>query len=156
MNTEIEKVGGGLTGELAEELGEDHGGDTIGAATVLASQCHHPVLWRRQSNTVPMAKRPSTAPHLERMPGLQTPSNWRGSGDTTACAKEEGRNPSEVKPEQIKPRGLDQLGDARRRWRRTLAKPMNRHGQMEELDEAERMPHMATMKLAGIEQQSHR
>jgi hypothetical protein len=43
MNTEIEKVGGGLAGELTEELGEDHGGDTVGAATVVASQRHHPV-----------------------------------------------------------------------------------------------------------------
>jgi hypothetical protein len=43
MNIETEKVGGRLTGELAEELGEDHGGDTVGAATVVAVQCHHPV-----------------------------------------------------------------------------------------------------------------
>jgi hypothetical protein len=37
MNTEIEKVGGRLTGKLAEELEEEHGGDTIGAATVVAT-----------------------------------------------------------------------------------------------------------------------
>jgi hypothetical protein len=43
MNTETEKVGGRLTGELAEELGEGHGGDTVGAATVVASQRHHPM-----------------------------------------------------------------------------------------------------------------
>jgi hypothetical protein len=28
---------------------------------------------------------------------------------------------------------------------------MNRHGQMEELDEAEQMPHMVAAELAGIE-----
>jgi hypothetical protein len=41
MNIETKRVGGGLTGELAEELGEDHGGDTVGTATVVASQRHH-------------------------------------------------------------------------------------------------------------------
>jgi hypothetical protein len=43
MNTETEKVGGRHTGELTEELEEDHGGDTVGAATVVAAQCHQPV-----------------------------------------------------------------------------------------------------------------
>jgi hypothetical protein len=67
-----------------------------------------------------------------------------------------GRSPSEIEPKQIEPRGLDRLGDARRRWLRTTAKPTNRHGQMEELDEAEQMPLMATAELAGIERRSHR
>jgi hypothetical protein len=43
MNTETEKIRGRLTGELRKELEEDHGSDTIGAATVLAVQRHHPV-----------------------------------------------------------------------------------------------------------------
>jgi hypothetical protein len=41
-------------------------------------------------------------------------------------------------------------GDARRQWRRTVAKSMNRHGQMKEREEMERMPRMATTELAGI------
>jgi hypothetical protein len=43
MNIETEGVGGRLTGELTEELEEDHGGDTVGAATVVALQHHHPM-----------------------------------------------------------------------------------------------------------------
>jgi hypothetical protein len=31
------------------------------------------------------------------------PSNRRGGGDTTASTEKSGRNPSEVKPEQIEP-----------------------------------------------------
>jgi hypothetical protein len=95
------------------------------------------------------AKQPSTASHLEKTPGLQTPSNWRGGEDTATGAKEGSRSPIEIEPEQIKPRGRDRLGDARRRWRRTAVKPTNHHGQMEELDEAEQMPHMAMAELAG-------
>jgi hypothetical protein len=38
-------VGGRLTEELAEELEEDHGGDTVGATTALASKRHHPVCY---------------------------------------------------------------------------------------------------------------
>jgi hypothetical protein len=34
---------GRLTGELAEELEEDQGGDTVSVATVVAAQCHRPV-----------------------------------------------------------------------------------------------------------------
>jgi hypothetical protein len=98
---------------------------------------------------VPMAKRPSTAPHLEKTPGLQTPSNRRGGGDTTAGAKKRDKSPSEIEPEQIEPRGRDRLGDTRRRWQRTAVKPTNCRGQMEELDELEQMPHMATAELAG-------
>jgi hypothetical protein len=43
MNTETKKVGGRLTGELVEDLGEDHGGDTVDATMVVAVQRHHPV-----------------------------------------------------------------------------------------------------------------
>jgi hypothetical protein len=35
-------------------------------------------------------------------------------------------------------------------------KPMNPHGQMEALDEAERMAHMAAAELTGIEQRGRR
>jgi hypothetical protein len=38
-------VGGRLTEELTEELEGDHGSDTISAATVVASKCHHPVCY---------------------------------------------------------------------------------------------------------------
>jgi hypothetical protein len=38
-------VGGRLREELAEELEEDHGGDTVGAATVVASNRHHAVCY---------------------------------------------------------------------------------------------------------------
>jgi hypothetical protein len=35
----------GVGGRLTEELEEDHGGDTIGAATVVASKRHHPMCY---------------------------------------------------------------------------------------------------------------
>jgi hypothetical protein len=38
------------------------------------------------------------------------PSNRRGGGDTTAGTEKRGRNPSEVKLEQIDPQGRDRLG----------------------------------------------
>jgi hypothetical protein len=38
-------VGGRLTEELAEELEEDHGGNTVGAAPVVASKHHHPACY---------------------------------------------------------------------------------------------------------------
>jgi hypothetical protein len=56
-------------------------------------------------------------------------------------------------------RGLDRLGNARRRWRWTAAKPTNRHGQMEELDEAEQIPtwrRRSSLELARIERRSRR
>jgi hypothetical protein len=61
-----------------------------------------------------------------------------------------------AKLEQIEPRGQDRLGDAWGRWRRMVAKPTNPHGWVEALNEAERMPHMATAELAGIARRSRR
>jgi hypothetical protein len=52
MNTETEKVGEGLTGELAEELEEEHGGDTVGAATVVEATPPSSGLRRWRSSTV--------------------------------------------------------------------------------------------------------
>jgi hypothetical protein len=107
-------------------------------------------LRRRRSSTVLMAERPSTSPHLGTTLGVaDMPSNRRGGGGTTASTKRRGQKLQRGQPEQIKPRGQDRLDDARRRWRRTAAKSTNPHGQMEALDEAELMPHMATAELTG-------
>jgi hypothetical protein len=46
-------------------------------------------------------------------------------------------------------RGEIDRGDARGRWRRTAARPMNRRGQMEELGETKQMPRMAMAQLTG-------
>jgi hypothetical protein len=53
-------------------------------------------------------------------------------------------------------RGLDRLGDARWRWRRTAARPTNHSGQMDALGETKRLPRMATAQLAGIGRRSRR
>jgi hypothetical protein len=103
------------------------------------------------------AKWPSIAPHLGTTPGVaDMPSNRRGSEGTTASTERRGQKLQRGQPEQIEPRGQDQLDDARRRWRRTVAKSTNPRSQMEALDEAKLMPHMATVELAGIGQRSHR
>jgi hypothetical protein len=60
------------------------------------------------------------------------------------------QNPSMVEPEWIEQQGGGlNWGDEQRRWRRMEARPPNRHGQMTEREEAERMPHTVTTKTAG-------
>jgi hypothetical protein len=150
MNTETEKVGGRLTGELAEELEEEHGSDTIGAAMVVASQCHHPV--GCGNGGAAQCPRPSgQAPHR----------TWRGcrgcrrhptgeAAETPQQALRRGaETPARSSQSRSSRRGEIDQGDARRRWRRTVAKPTNCHNQMNEREEAERMPRMATAELAG-------
>jgi hypothetical protein len=150
MNTETEKVGGRLTGELAEELEEEHGGDTIGAATVVASQRHHPVGYG--NGGAAQCPRPSgQAPHR----------TWRGrqgcrrhpTGEAVETPQQAPRRGAETpawsSQSRSSRRGEIDRGDAQRRWRRTVAKLTNRHGQMNEREEAEQMPRIATAELTG-------
>jgi hypothetical protein len=104
--------------------------------------------WRR--STVPTAKRPSTAPHLGKMPGLQTCHPTGEVVETPQQAPRRGaETPARSSRSRSSRRGEIDQGDARRRWRRTTAKPTNRHSQMKEREEAERMPRLAMAEPVG-------
>jgi hypothetical protein len=89
---------------------------------------HRPVATTARNGTVLMAERPSTAPGGD-VGVADMPSNRWGGGGTTASTERRGQKLQRGQPEQIEPRGQDRLGEARRRSRRTAAKPTNPHGQ---------------------------
>jgi hypothetical protein len=101
-----------------------------------------------RSGIVLTAKRPSTTPGGD-VGVAGSSSNRRSDKGATASTERRGQKLQRGQPEQIKPRGQDPLGKARRRWRRKEARSTNPHGQMEALDEAERLPHRAAAELAG-------
>jgi hypothetical protein len=108
MNTEIEGVGGRLKGELEEELEEDHGRDTIGTATVVASKRHHRVCYGDGGAAqCPWPSGQAQHHTWGRRRGCRHHPTGEDSGDATADTKKCGRNPSEIEPEQIEPQGRD-------------------------------------------------
>jgi hypothetical protein len=60
MNLEIEKIGGNSQVSSQRELEGDQGGDTIGAATVVAAQRHRPVDHDGVEEHLAMAKHRAT------------------------------------------------------------------------------------------------
>jgi hypothetical protein len=143
-------VGGRLTEELTEELEEDHGGDTVGVATVVASKRHHPVCYGdggAAQNPWPSGQ----AQHRTwgRRRGCRRHPIGGDSRDTTTGTESGAETPARSSQRRSSRRGEIDRGDARGRWRRTAARPTNRRGQMEELGETKQMPCMATAELAG-------
>jgi hypothetical protein len=93
------------------------------------------------------AERPSTAPGGD--VGIVGYRPTDEATRATASTEKLGRKLQQGQPEQIKPRGRDPLGGARRRWRRLKARSMNPHGQEEAHGEVEQLRHRAAAKLAG-------
>jgi hypothetical protein len=143
-------VGGRLIEELAEELEEDHGSDTVGAATVVASKCHHPVCYDdggAAQNPWPSGQ----AQHRTwgRRQGCRRHPTSRDGGGATVGTESGAEKPARSSRRRSSRMGEIDRGDARGRWRRTAARPTNHRGQMEELGEMKQMPHMAMAQLIG-------
>jgi hypothetical protein len=89
-----------------------------------------------------MAATPSAQPRLWRRSHRPVATTARGSTVLTA------ERPSTA-PHLGVTSGLWET-PSNRRWRQMAAKPMDPLGQMEALEEVERMPHTAAAELAGI------
>jgi hypothetical protein len=136
-----------LTCELAVKQGRRSWRRHIGAATVVVERppsrgCdgeerHHAHGREAKHNT------------WRRRRGCRLSSNRWGDEGATASTERRGQKLQQGQLEQIKPRGRDPLGGARRRWRRMEARSTNPHGQMEANDEAERLHHRAAAELTG-------
>jgi hypothetical protein len=118
------------------------------------------VTYQRQRNsTVLTAKRPSTAPHLEKSPGLQTPSNRWDDGDTTAGAEKGAEAPARSSRSRSSNRSeidwatLGGDGDEQRRNQRITAikwKSLTRRSK------CPTWRWRSSPELVGIERRSHR
>jgi hypothetical protein len=137
-----------LTGELIEERGRRpwrrHRRHNHGCGSEATVQ------WLRRRGAASCSRPSGQAQHLGATSGLQACRSTDEAAEVPPQAPRGGKKPQRGQPEQIEPRGQDPLGEAQRRWRRMEARSMNPHGQMEALDEAERLPHMAAAELAGI------
>jgi hypothetical protein len=150
MSTEAEGGGGGLIGELVEELGgrpwwrhrwRSHGcgGEaTIRWATTTAEQ--HRAHGQTAKHSTTSGDDAGGCRHAIQ-PARRRSYHRRH--------REGGQKPQRGQAEANRASRADRLGDARRRWRRAAAKSTNPRGQMEALDEAEQMPHMAMAEPAG-------
>jgi hypothetical protein len=136
-----------LTGELTEERGRrpwrrhrqrSHG--CVSEATIL---------WLRRRGAASCSRPSGQAQHLGATSGLQACRPTDEATEVPPQAPRSGKKLQRGQPEQIEPQGQDPLGEAQRRWRRMEVRSTNPHGQMEALDEAERLPHRAAVELAG-------
>jgi hypothetical protein len=133
--------------ELTEDRGRGPWRRRVGAATVVAGR---PPSKGCDSKGAASCSRPSDrAQHLEATSGLQAAvlptRRWRA----TASTEKLGQKLQQGQPEQIKPRGRDPLGGARRRCRRLEARSTNPHGQEEAHGKAEQLRHRAAAELTG-------
>jgi hypothetical protein len=140
--------GEGMNSQVSSQRSEveDHGGDTIGTATVMAVKppsngCDDEERHRAHGRAAKHSTWGATS-------GLQAHRPTDKATEVPPQAPRGGKKLQRGQPKQIEPRGQDPLGEARRRWRWMEARSTNPHGQMEVLDEAERLPHRAAAELA--------